>query len=471
MWQRRIVDDRAGEVYDFTHGKLRQVAYQSISPARRRWLHGRVAQTLAAQESTPDGALAGRIAFHYEAAGQAERAFTAHRQAAAAARQVYASAEEAFHAQRAIALHAQALAPSGELADLYAQLGRARAALGQHEAARQAFDAALAALPPQASAARAKMTLALGRSWLAQYELALARQTFAQISALLGDPAAFTAAEWRVWLDARLEEFDAAYYAANLDEMAALVAEMEPLLAQHGDIRQRIRFHQTRAQWHSRQTRFRHTAEGVAAARAALQLALTIEDEGLIYAGRFGLGFMLLWQAEPDLAGAAAELAQAAAGAQTIGNVPLLDRCLAYLTIAYRLQGDEARVGELLPQSMAVAKSEENESYIGVALAQRAWLATRQQRWAAAAVDAQTALAQWGRLVFPFHWLACWPALAAAVALEEWETAVAQAQIMLAPEQQQLAREVEVGVETADAAPTPTHFQDALALARQYKML
>lgn len=471
MWRRRIVRDRESDVYDFTHGKLRQVAYQSISPARRRWLHGRVAQTLANQGALHDATLAGRIAFHYEAAGQAERAFHFHRQAAANARQVYAIQEAAYHLQRAIALHERALAAADDLPELHTQLGDAHTILGQHEAARQAYATALAALPPEAPTTQAALLLRQTKSWLAQYELDAARESFNRIDRLLGNPAGFGSAEWRIWLDARLEQFDVAYYAANLAQMAALVGETEPLLEQHGDVRQRIRLYQTRAQWHSRQTRFRHTAEGVEDARVAWQLALTTEDEGLIHKGRFGMGFMLLWQAQPDPAGAVAELAQAAAGAQAIGNVPLLDRCLAYLTIAYRLQGDEARVGELLPQSMAVAKSEENESYRGVALAQRAWLATRQQRWAAAAADAQTALTQWGRLVFPFHWLACWPALAAAVALEEWETAVAQAQIMLAPEQQQLPGEVEVGLETAVAHPTPAHFQAALALARWYKML
>lgn len=471
MWRRRIVRDQTGDVYDFTHGKLRQVAYQSISPARRRWLHGRLAQTLAAQEADHEAALAGRIAFHYEAAGQAEQAFAYHRQAATAARQVYAVQEEAYHVQQAIALHDRALAPAAALAELHTQLGDAHAALGQHEAARRAYAAALDTLPPEAQTRQAALTLRLAKSWLAHYELDSARGSFNQIANLLGDPADFGSEEWRIWLDARLEQFDVAYYAANLAQMGALVEETEPLLERHGDVRQRIRFYQTRAQWHSRQTRFRHTAEGVAAARAALELALATEDEGLIHTGHFGLGFMLLWQAQPDLAGAVAELEQAAAGAQAIGNVPLLDRCLAYLTIAYRLQGDEARVRALLPQSEAVAASEENSSYLGVAAANRAWLAARDGRWAEALAEAEGALAQWQSLVFPFHWLACWPALAAAVALGEWETAVAQARMMLAPEQQPLAEEVGAGLETAVAGPTPAHFQAALALTRQYKVL
>lgn len=471
MWRRRIVRDQEGDVYDFTHGKLRQVAYQTISPARRRWLHGRVAQALVAQDTGHEAGLAGRIAFHYEAAGQAERAFAYHRQAAAAARQVYANQEEVFHMQQAIDLHGRALAAPALLVTLYEQLGDAHTVLGQHDAARQAYTMALAALPLAQQTAQAVLTLKLAKNWLARYELDAAQQLFAQIAHLLGEPTALTAAEWRIWLDARLEQFDVAYYAANLPQMAALVAETEPLLTRHGDVRQRIRFYQTRAQWHSRQTRFRHTDEGVADTRTALQLAQETSDESLVHSSRFGLGFMLLWQATPDPATAAAELEQAAAGARAVGNVPLLDRCLAYLTTAYRLLGNEEKVLELLPQSTAVAESEENELYLGVAQAHRAWLAARAGRWAEALAEARVALAQWQSLVFPFHWLACWPALAAAVALGDWETAVAQAQAMLASAQQQLPAAIEAALTQASTQPKPAHFQYALTLARQHNML
>jgi eukaryotic-like serine/threonine-protein kinase len=384
---------------------------------------------------------------------------------------VYAIQEAAYHLQRAIALHERALAPADDLPELHTQLGDAYTILGQHETARQAYATALAAPPPEAPPAQAALLLRQAKSWLAQYELDAARERFNQIDRLLGNPAGSGSAEWRIWLDARLEQFDVAYYAANLAQMAALVGETEPLLEQHGDVRQRIRFYQTRAQWHSRQTRFRHTAVGVADAQAAWQLAQADGDEALIHASRFALGFMLLWQAQPDPAAATVELAQAAAGSRATGNVPLLDRCLAYLSIAYRLQGDVAQVEALLPQSMALAESEENWPYLGVAGAHRAWLAARARRWNQVTLEAQAALAQWQKSVFPFHWLACWPALAAAVETGDMDTAVGQAQAMLAPEQQKLPEEVIEGLETAVVQPTPTNFQHALTLARQHKMV
>ena len=47
LWRRRIIREQSGGVvgatYDFSHDKIRQVAYLGISPTRRRLLHLRIA--------------------------------------------------------------------------------------------------------------------------------------------------------------------------------------------------------------------------------------------------------------------------------------------------------------------------------------------------------------------------------------------------------------------------------------------
>ena len=68
LLRRRIVLE-AGEVYDFSHDRIRDVAYAEISGARRRLLHGRVA---AAIESIYAGNLdevSGELAYQHEQAG------------------------------------------------------------------------------------------------------------------------------------------------------------------------------------------------------------------------------------------------------------------------------------------------------------------------------------------------------------------------------------------------------------------
>ena len=46
LWQRRIIREQDATTYDFTHDKLREVAYAEISAPQRRLLHRRIAHSL-----------------------------------------------------------------------------------------------------------------------------------------------------------------------------------------------------------------------------------------------------------------------------------------------------------------------------------------------------------------------------------------------------------------------------------------
>jgi predicted ATPase len=44
LWRRRIIREQGVNIYDFSHDKLREVAYSEVSPMQRRRLHRRVAR-------------------------------------------------------------------------------------------------------------------------------------------------------------------------------------------------------------------------------------------------------------------------------------------------------------------------------------------------------------------------------------------------------------------------------------------
>lgn len=69
LWRRQVIRERGNEGYDFCHDKLRQVAYMNVSPARRRWLHKRVAQALIDLTARHLEAPSEQIAWHFEQAG------------------------------------------------------------------------------------------------------------------------------------------------------------------------------------------------------------------------------------------------------------------------------------------------------------------------------------------------------------------------------------------------------------------
>lgn len=116
LWQRRIIREQGGETYDFTHDKLRAVAYATLSPARRRLLHRRTAQTLEAIVGGAPGIVSGHIALHYERAGSVAHAISFYQQAAAAARTIYAQQEAIDYLRRALTLAEEASPWQHELA-------------------------------------------------------------------------------------------------------------------------------------------------------------------------------------------------------------------------------------------------------------------------------------------------------------------------------------------------------------------
>ncbi len=76
LWQRRIVreqDAGAAETYDFSHDKLREQAYASLSPAHRHLLHRHVAEALEEVFAKDLDAVSGQIAAHFERAGLPEQ--------------------------------------------------------------------------------------------------------------------------------------------------------------------------------------------------------------------------------------------------------------------------------------------------------------------------------------------------------------------------------------------------------------
>ena len=104
LWQRRIVREQGTNSYDFSHDRLREVAYGELQPAQRRLLHRRVAAALEQSYADASGALTVQLAHHCDQGGLVEKAIHYLQQAAVAARQLYAHREAIAYTERAIGL-------------------------------------------------------------------------------------------------------------------------------------------------------------------------------------------------------------------------------------------------------------------------------------------------------------------------------------------------------------------------------
>ncbi|MGO8951213.1 MAG: ATP-binding protein [Ktedonobacterales bacterium] len=91
LWHKRILREQGTDSYDFTHDKLREVAYAEVSAPQRRILHSHVAHTLESLHAEDLDQVSGQIASHFERAGMIEQALLYYQRAAAVAQRLYAN--------------------------------------------------------------------------------------------------------------------------------------------------------------------------------------------------------------------------------------------------------------------------------------------------------------------------------------------------------------------------------------------
>lgn len=101
--QRHIVREQ-GDGYDFSHDRIREVAYASLGNAKRRFVHRRIANALEQASAGRLEETAAVLAAHYEQAQVADRAIDFYEKAAQAATRISAHEESARLLRRALAL-------------------------------------------------------------------------------------------------------------------------------------------------------------------------------------------------------------------------------------------------------------------------------------------------------------------------------------------------------------------------------
>lgn len=138
--------------YRFAHDLARDALASSLSGERRRLIHGRLAQTLEAQQARPD-----RIAFHFEQAGRGTEALRWRIAAAEAAERVFAQREALAHYAAALAL--------GPDLDRQIEIRRARIELLRTLHDLAGMDAELDALDALAAQANAPALEAESLAW------------------------------------------------------------------------------------------------------------------------------------------------------------------------------------------------------------------------------------------------------------------------------------------------------------------
>jgi len=104
LWHRRIVREVDATHFDFSHDRIRDVAYAEISPIQRRLYHRQVANALKSIHADNLEIVLGHLAVHYAAAGMLEQALIFQQRAADGARRLFAHQEALNHRRQALAM-------------------------------------------------------------------------------------------------------------------------------------------------------------------------------------------------------------------------------------------------------------------------------------------------------------------------------------------------------------------------------
>jgi predicted ATPase/DNA-binding SARP family transcriptional activator len=179
LWARRLIRQQGEDGYDFSHDRIRDVAYTELSSARRRQLHRHVAEALETVYAGSLDEISGVLADQWEQAGQQEQAVTYLQRAGERAATHYLHAEAIRYFSRALEL-----TPSEQVGKC-CQLLLARERIHAISGDRTAQEEDLALLqevvatwfddPPQAVVIRAEIAVRLSRHarLLAQPERAI----------------------------------------------------------------------------------------------------------------------------------------------------------------------------------------------------------------------------------------------------------------------------------------------------------
>ncbi len=131
----------AGSGWQFTHGLIRDAAYEGLSFRRRKELHARAARAIEARTTAP-GDAAALLSLHWLHAEQHQEAWRYARLAGDGARVLWANADSATFYARALEAAARLALPPSEVSAVAESLGDVCELTGNYERSRLAYSQA-----------------------------------------------------------------------------------------------------------------------------------------------------------------------------------------------------------------------------------------------------------------------------------------------------------------------------------------
>ena len=406
----------------FRHDLIREAVYRAIPAVRITLLHSRTLEALASRPGRVSSAL---LAHHAKVAKQDEEVVRYSLAAGMEALAIPAYRDAVTHYRAALeagpAPQARALALEG-LGDALVQLYRV-------EEATEAYEQAAETLPsqdtPGLARLRRKSHLAYARS--ARDDLAI--QALVEARTLLEAHPDSESDVWRhEWIEAMLAIAGWHYALNELEQMASAVEAVGPVAVRHGTPSQQSRYFARLGMLNSRRERYQVSEATLEFGKKALAVLQGSGELKLIASQRFSLGFLSLWGGELSLA--REHLLKAAEFAARQEEITMQMQTHTYLAIMFRKEVALEETEAHTALALELATRHRKLDYEAAALANHGWLKLMGGEREEALASSRAALRTWqsqSAVAYPFHWLACAPLLALAMATDDLELAAEQA--------------------------------------------
>lgn len=478
LWQRRIVREQGegtAEAYDFSHAKLREQVYASLSPAHRRRLHRRVAEAIEEVYASNLDVVSGQLAAHFERASLPGQAILYYQQAGKVAMDIYANAEAMSAFERAAAL-LEAGPPgraqgeqSWEIAvQVYESQGDIFVVTGHLQEARQAYQRARSALPPQEFVWQARLQRKVAGTWNQASANphdtfpVNARQAFQEAERILAHAADQASPAWQhEWIELQFAQIWP--LRGSEDDMTAKIEKVRPIVEQHGTQEQRELLSYAIATRELIRARYVISEQKIAFLRqivAAVQQTGNKSKLGILH---LTFGITLLWSGHLDEA--EEQLGKALHVAEQLGLAWLQIRCLTFLPFISRKRGQVEQVRSLLTCALTKSEGRKNSILTGHC----AWVAWRDGNLAEAEAYGRTSLeeSQAQQDVNLFRWVGVWPLLGAALVQEQLAEVMSYVRMVLEPTQQPPPEQLKTFLEAALQAWEAGQQEDARVVLQQ----
>jgi tetratricopeptide (TPR) repeat protein len=441
LWQRRIVREQGGDTYDFSHDKLREQAYNSLSAIHRHLLHRRVAEALEVVHIDTLDVVSRQIAVHYERASLLWKAIPWYLRAGEVASHIAANAEAITAYQQAAALfEASRVAPShqGEqwevAAQIYTHLGDLLEVTGRSQEARQAYQQGRMHIPAQAFLWQARLQQKIAKTWNHPSTLETLLYGYTEAERILEQAPDQSSLEWQQeWLDIQLDQLlPLQLHRISLQEMTGIIEMIQPIVEQYGTATQQVQFFLSATARNIARDRSLVSEETIAQFRSALLAAQQTQNTSLVGFAHFGLGHALYLSDHLDEA--EEQMRTAMNIGEETGHVFLLERCFSFLPFIFRQRGQVEEVRWVIARALAVP----GMTLTGLMIAHRAWLARRDGEMDKAEEYSRAALDEWQhqRQVNPHQWATLWPLIGVLLIQGRLSEAMPYVCMLLDPRQQ-----------------------------------